>query len=145
MEVTQRLKQNLWARFGTTTWPAEWDGHVYGGGKLSQRYWEYFQAAELLDLDRESIVLDIGGGSPITGAGFFASLLATQIKKVIIIDPNVSASIDCPSNIEFIRRNASEEELLSIFIDRPEITHISCVSVFEHIPPSVREPMVRAI
>lgn len=145
MSITQRLKRELWRRYGSKETPAEWDGNVYGGGKLSQRYWEYFKCIELLELEPDSIVLDIGGGSPVTGAGFFASLLATESRKVVIIDPNIAPNVSAPANVEFIRKNATEEELLSVFADRPEISHVACVSVFEHIHPSVREPAVRAI
>lgn len=78
--ITQRLKQELWHRFGSKEHPAEWDGHVYGGGKLSQRFWEYFKAIELLSLDANSIVLDIGGGSPQTCTFLdLLRLLAPQI------------------------------------------------------------------
>ncbi len=65
--MTNKLKAELWKRFGSKAHPAEWDGHVYGGGKLSQRFWEYFKAVELLELDGDSVVVDIGGGSPVTG------------------------------------------------------------------------------
>jgi hypothetical protein len=145
VSITQILKLELWRRYGSKATPAEWDGNVYGGGKLSQRYWEYFKAIELLELEPDSIVLDIGGGSPETGAGFFAALLATEIRKVIIIDPNIAPNVSAPGNVEFIRKNATEQELLSVFASRPEISHVACVSVFEHIQPSVREPAVRAI
>lgn len=145
MSITKRLKRELWRRFGSPETPSEWDGSVYGGGKLSQRYWEYFKAAELLELGPDSVVLDIGGGSPQTGAGFFAALLATEIQKVIIIDPNIAPQVAAPANVEFIRKNATEQELLAVFAEHPEITDVACVSVFEHIDPAIREPAVRAI
>ncbi len=143
--VTQKLKAELWQRFGDSKYPAEWDGNIYGGGKLSQRFWEYFKAIELLELDENSVVLDIGGGSPITKAGFFASLLSTAVKTVIIMDPNIADNVGTSSNIQFISKDSDYDGLCKLLIERPEITHIASVSVFEHIPPDIREGMVRAI
>jgi hypothetical protein len=145
MTVTKQLKAELWKRFGSQNHPSEWDGNVYGGGKLSQRFWEYFIGVELLEIDSNSVVLDIGGGSPVTGMGFFSSLLSTAAKKVIILDPNIGNTEAAPKNLEFVKRNASYDELKSVFVDYPEITHVSSISVFEHIPPPIREGMVTAI
>lgn len=145
MNQTQQLKSELWRRFGSRDAPSEWDGNVYGGGKLSQRFWEYFKAVELLDLDSESIVLDIGGGSPVTGVGFFSALLATAVKKVYVFDLNIALSATAPDNMEFVRSLASYDTLRAFSEARPEITHISSVSVFEHIEPTIREGMVRAV
>jgi hypothetical protein len=145
MDATRRLKAELWRRFGAEGHPAEWDGRVYGGGKLSQRYWEYFRAVELLDLDDTSVVLDIGGGSPITGMGFFASLLSTVARKVVVLDPNVGDTSTAPENAEFVRSNGSYDVLKSLLSSRSDITHVASVSVFEHVEPAVREGMVRAI
>ena len=72
--LTNKLKKLLWERFGSADYPAEWDGRVYGGGKISQRWWEYFQAIEYLELYEGAVVLDIGGGSPATGLSFLVSL-----------------------------------------------------------------------
>jgi len=144
MTVTRKLKAELWKRFGSKENPSEWDGNVYGGGKLSQRYWEYFKGAELLNLDENSVVLDIGGGSPVTGMGFFSALLGSVIKKVIIIDPNIHEHAVPQANVEFVRRNASYEELKQLFQSRPGITHVSCISVFEHIESEARNGIVRA-
>ncbi len=102
----RNLKAELWRRFGNREYPAEWDGRVYGGGKLSQRFWEYFEGVELLDPSPESVVLDIGGGSPVTGAGFFSSLLASAVKKVLILDPNVAADAKPAANIEYLGATA---------------------------------------
>jgi hypothetical protein len=55
---TDFIKRELWKRSGTSQFPFEWDGNMYGGGKLSQRFLEYFKAVEMLDLDNDSIVLD---------------------------------------------------------------------------------------
>jgi hypothetical protein len=105
--VGSNLKKILWQRFGSPDHPAEWDGRVYGGGKLSQRFWEYFKAVELLDLHTDAVVLDIGGGSPATGLGFFSSILAQGAKGVVIMDPEVGqARCDDPS-VTLIPRYAS--------------------------------------
>jgi len=143
--ITQKLHSELWRRFGTLEHPAEWDGHVYGGGKLSQRYWEYFKAIELLDLHEESVVLDIGGGSPITGAGFFASLLSTAVKEVIIFDSQIAQHAIAPENVRFERHHADFATLLPYLADNPSITHVSCVSVLEHIPAITREGIMGAL
>ena len=90
MNTTLQLKKELRHRFDSAEHPAKWDSRIYGGGKLSQRFWEYFKALELLGLTESSVVLDIGGGSPVTGMGFFAGLMATVAKKVIVLDPNVA-------------------------------------------------------
>jgi len=143
--MKQSLKLELWKRFGSKRYPAEWDGNIYGGGKLSQRYWEYFKTIDLLNISADSVVLDIGGGSPTTGIGFFAELLATAARKVLIMDPILPLNRTAPANIEFIRKEGSYEEMKALFIDHPEITHISCISVFEHIESTLREEMVRAV
>jgi len=143
--MKELLKKELWKRFGSEKYPAEWDGNIYGGGKLSQRYWEYLKAIDLLNIDRNSIVLDIGGGSPVTGVGFFADLLATVAKKVLIMDHNINSKATAPQNIEFVRESASFEKMKALLIAHGEITHISCISVFEHIESSLREGIVHAI
>ena len=145
MPLTKQLKAKLWRQYGCQETPAEWDGQVYGGGKLSQRFWEYFKVIELLELDENSVIVDIGGGSPATGLGFFGALLASAVKRVIVFDPNIAPNALEPENVEFVRKDASYEELSAFLAHRPEITHISCISVFEHIEPAVREGVVRAI
>ncbi len=145
MHLTERLKQELWRRFGTQEHPAEWDGLVYGGGKLSQRYWEYFQSIEWLALTEDSVILDIGGGSPVTGMGFFSSLLATVAKQVIVMDPNIQPDAIPPPNVTFVREPADYDGLARLLKAHPELTHISCVSVFEHIEPRLREGLIRAV
>ena len=145
MNVTEHLKRELWRRFGDPNFPAEWDGHVYGGGKLSQRYWEYFKAVELLDLDSSSVVVEIGGGSPATGVGFFANLLASRIRRVIVVDPNLIPAVPLPANVETIPSNATPDVLRRLFAAQPDITHVACVSVLEHVPDADREAMMAAI
>ena len=143
--VTKRLHAELWNRFGREKYPAEWDGRSYGGGTLSQRYWEYFKTIELLDLTSESVVLDIGGGSPETGVGFFASLIATAVKKVVVMDSNINeGSFGC-GNLEVFGHLADEKTLAEAFTRWPEISHVSCVSVLEHVPPDVRRSIMKGI
>lgn len=136
--MTAEIKKKLWKMYGSRQHPAEWDGNVFGGGKISQRFWEYLIAAEMLDLAADSVVLDIGGGK-----GFFAQMIAPFVKKVIILDEDQSDDTARISNIECIRQNATAESL-SVVITK-KITHISCISVFEHIRDSVREQIIRDI
>ncbi len=143
--VTKALKIELWKRFGTKEYPAEWDGFVYGGGKLSQRYWEYFKAIEMLDLQSDSVVLDIGGGSPVTGVGFFPSLMSKHVKKVIIMDKNIDNIKDVPPNIELVKNHASAKTLQEMLTKNDNITHVSCVSVLEHVEQPLREELVKTI
>jgi cyclopropane fatty-acyl-phospholipid synthase-like methyltransferase len=143
--TTDRLKAELWRRFGSAAYPAEWDGKYYGGGRLSQRFWEYLKAIELLDLDRRSVVLDIGGGSPLTGVGFFSSLLAEEVERVITMDPSIAPDAVAPQNVQLNRSAAGYDELRAVLAAHPQITHVVSVSVFEHVEPKVRLGMVRAI
>ncbi|MFA5337410.1 MAG: class I SAM-dependent methyltransferase [Candidatus Omnitrophota bacterium] len=149
-ELTEKIKSELWAKFSTKDFPSEWDGRNsniknYCGGKLSQRFWEYFKAIELMDLDQNSVVLDIGGGSPDTGVGAFALLLSKYIKKIIVMDPNLGEMKGLFHNIELAKKNANCEELKALFAANPDITHVVSISVFEHIEPSLRAEIVEAI
>ncbi|WP_433967712.1 hypothetical protein [Tunturiibacter gelidiferens] len=143
--LTEKLKAALWQAYGAVNSPAEWDGNIYGGGKLSQRFWEYHQAIELLDLTPDSVVLDIGGGSPITGAGFFTTVIAPYVKEVHVLDVNVGEGRGCLPNIIFHRNLGSYESLAQLLKQNPQITHIASVSVFEHIPDEIRRGMTKAI
>jgi hypothetical protein len=142
--VTAALKQELWRRFGTAAHPAEWNGLLYGGGKISQRFWEYFIGVELLGLDEQSVVLDIGGGSPVTGYAFFAELVAPFVRKVVLLDPQLDGNPRA-SNITFVRRPASYAEIGSVLAAHPDVTHVCSLSVFEHIEPAVRRDIVRGV
>ncbi|MHA1280349.1 MAG: hypothetical protein ACTSQ8_24515 [Candidatus Helarchaeota archaeon] len=144
-DLTEKIKIELWRRFSTKDYSAEWDGYIYGGGKLSQRFWEYFKAVELLDLNKDSIVLDIGGWSSMTGVGFFTMLLYQYIKRVIIMDPHCNCIEELPSNIELVKERASSESLKNLFMANPDVTHIVSISVFEHIDSSIREGIVKTI
>ncbi len=143
--LTEKLKAALWQAYGDVNSPAEWDGNIYGGGKLSQRFWEYHQVIELLDLTPDSVVLDIGGGSPITGAGFFTTVIAPYVKEVHVLDVNVGEGKSRLPNIIFHRNLGNYESLAQLLKQNPQITHIASVSVFEHIPDEIRRGMTKAI
>ena len=143
--LTQKLKAALWQRYGHPDYPAEWDGKVYGGGKLSQRFWEYHTAIELLELKPDSVVLDIGGGSPVTGAGFFTRVIAPRVREVHVMDINIGEPKDVSPKVKFHRSLADHGTLTKLFQENPQITHVVCISVFEHIPHEIRCGMVKAI
>lgn len=145
--LTNTMKKLLWQRYGSQQYPAEWDGIHFGGGggKLSQRFWEYFRAIELLDLDKNSVVLDIGGWSNDQGAGFLGRILAQAVKKVIIIDPSIKDHNEIPANMELISDDASMTSLKKIFETHPDLTHVVSVSVMEHIQTLLRKEIVDAV
>ena len=142
--TTELLKMELWKQYWTKEIPSEWDGRIYGGGKLSQRFWEYHKTIEMLDLHKDSVLLDIGGGSPEHGTGFFTGIAANYISKVIILDSNANVEKNKFKNVEIIPQNANYD-LLKKILSENKITHISCISVFEHISDEVRIDMVKAI
>jgi hypothetical protein len=142
--LTIRLKQALWRRFGHPDHPAEWDGAVYGGGKISQRFWEYFKAIELLDITDDTVLLDIGGGSPATGLSFFPRLLASCGISVFVLDTNFGTAPDVPENVELIHGLADRETLAkALATHRP--THVSCISVIEHASPEQQRGIFDAV
>jgi hypothetical protein len=145
MNLTEKLKAALWRCYGDPSYPAEWDGKTYGGGKLSQRFWEYHQTIELLELTSDSVVLDIGGGSPAIGAGFFTRVIAPHVKEVHVMDVNIGELKEPASNIVFHRSLANYESLSKLLKKNPQITYVACISVFEHIPHEVRCGMVKAL
>ena len=131
MSLTQKLKRALWARHGAVDTPSEWDGRVYGGGKISQRFWEYFRAIELLDLDEGDKIIDIGGGSPATGLSFFSRLLADAGLDITILDINFGDERDIPQNVSLVR-SLADRETLSRVLKNGKFDKMSCVSVLEH-------------
>ena len=143
-DVTKKLKKELWQVFGDPKRPAEWDGNIYGGGKLSQRYWEYAQTIEYLELDENSVLLDIGGGSTKTGYSFFATLVSKYIKEVHILDPNIEFEEKEKGNIKYIKEPATYEKLKDVFAGTT-FTHVSCISVFEHIPDEIRNGIIKGV
>ena len=143
--LTEQLKSELWKRFGTREHPAEWDGYVFGGGKLSQRYWEYFKVLDYLDLTEQSVVLDIGGGSHKTGMGFFSSLISRYVQRVIVLDPCIAEEAKASENVLFLRHYASYEVLKELLQFRAKVTHIVLISVFEHIELPTGRQIIKAI
>lgn len=143
MNYQEAMKRLLWKYYGTEGSPAEWDGNVYGGGKFSQRFWEYFKMIEYLDdLTPYSVILDIGGGSPKTKSAFFLNLLLDIGMKVIVLDPEAHGkSVD---QYQLIARKAEPDVLESIFL-QDVVTHITCISVLEHMMPLERRMMFEAI
>jgi hypothetical protein len=132
MTLTDRLKSRLWAWYGTEQRTAEWDGRVYGGGKISQRYWEYFIVIEMLELSTGAVVLDIGGGSPALGLSMFPRLLAAAGIRVIVLDVNFGTLKQGDVENVTLLNGLADYATLSDAIKRFSPTHISCVSVLEH-------------
>jgi hypothetical protein len=143
-DLTAALKQELWRRFGDARYPAEWDGIVYGGGKLSQRFWEYFIAVQMLRLHSDAVVLDIGGGSPVTGGAFFTELIAGFVRKIVVLDPNAVGSATA-RNVVAIARPATYAEIQRVLAEHDDVTHVCSLSVFEHIEPAIREEIIRGV
>jgi len=143
--LVRPMKIKLWQRFGNPEFPAEWDGHVYGGGKISQRFWEYFKMIEYLDLSPGSRVLDIGGGSPKTGVSFFPQLLASFPElHVGVLDTQFGSATDLPDNIALLSGLANKQ-VLSDAICYYQPTHISCISVMEHARPAEQRGIFEAL
>lgn len=139
------IHAELWRRFGDIQYPAEWDGNTFGGSRLSQRFWEYHAMARLLELEPESAVLDIGGYSQHAGGCFFADLLSKFVQSVIVVDPSASERTPAtPANIEIVREPADHDTISRLLTTR-RVSHISCISVFEHIAHDVRQGIIAAI
>ena len=138
--VTGELLSLLWQRYGDAQHPAEWDGLNYGGSKMSQRFWEYMRAIQLLALDPESSVMDIGGGSIRTQSGFLAEILAEKISLVIVLDGNVEPSYE-KLNICYLQQFADENSLSNL--KDSGFSHIVSISALEHIDPQLRHEIMR--
>ena len=117
------LRQTLWSWWGQPGHPAEWDGRYYGGGKGSQRFWEYLWALGQLPPCRR--ILDVGAGQSL----FLPDLLSTQIDEVWAVDPQIPPS----------RQNARyRAQTLSDFVNQDvarmvDFDCVTCISVLEHI------------
>ncbi len=144
MSLTPKLKKELWRRFGNPDFTAEWDGIVYGGGKISQRSWEYFKTIELLNLEPGARILDIGGGSPATGLSFFPRLLASVELEVAVMDTNFGDRQNIPPNVRLIEALAERTSLSDVIRDYKP-THVSCVSVLEHASEDQQAGIFQAI
>lgn len=142
-DLTQRLKRELWLRYGTAAHPAEWDGVYMAGGHISQRFWEYFITIEMLGLTEESTVIDIGGGNNIEGgAGFFSRVLASAGVKVVVVD---RCEPVVPVENVVIENCFADRETLGSLIRKYNPTHISCVSVLEHASEDQQRGIFHAI
>jgi hypothetical protein len=146
MRLTARLKQQLWHWYGSGQFPAEWDGEVGGGGKISQRFWEYFIAIEMLDLCSGAVIVDIGGGSPATGINLFPRLLASAGVQVIVFDVNVGhgAVQETVPNLSLEYGLADYKSLCEALVKYTP-THLSCISVLEHASPFQQRGIFDAI
>lgn len=142
---SKELKQLLWSKHGTRENPAEWDGFVYGGGKISQRFWEYFVSIEMLELQAGSVLMDIGGGSPATGVSMFPKLIAEAGIQLIVVDQDFgSQQHEVPHNVT-LEQCAADQETLTALIRKHNPTHISCISVLEHASLQQQQGIFSAI
>ena len=145
---TQLILQDLWRKYGSFELPAEWDGNVYGGGKLSQRYWELLTTVRYGEFGPDSVVLDLGGsGEGVDkekwhGAGFLARLLAPHVRQVWVADP--ACSDGTYANVACIKACAFEptSKWIKAELAMRTVTHVTCVSVLEHIPQPERLRML---
>lgn len=113
-EIVLTLQQRLWEWWGDPAHPGEWDGRE-GGGKGSQRFWEYLWA--LNHLPPSTRILDVGSGS-----GFFPDLLRTGVYVAESVDP-VTDGVD--------HYQMTLEEYL--VIGARSWGCVTCISVLEHV------------
>jgi hypothetical protein len=126
--MKQNLQKLLWQRWGDKAHPAEWDGNVYGGGKVSQRMWEYFWAIDQMDngFDWRKCV-DVGSGP----TQFFPNLLRADERVVTSIDPAISTQNDDHGmNLsDWVMNNQNKALLYDC---------VFAISVLEHVPENER-------
>lgn len=130
---TKRLKAKLWQEYGGTHY-AEWSEN-----KVTQRLWEYLRTIDLLELTEDSRLLDIGGG----GTGFFAHLVSPFIAEMHVMDENALDRKD--EKVVWHAGMAAYDTLAPLLARFPKLSHISCVSVFEHAPDAQRIGISEAI
>lgn len=133
LDLTERLKATLWREYGGRFY-AEWSEH-----KITQRYWEYLRTIDLLGLSENSVVLDIGGG----GTGFFALILSRFVREVHVMDEHKPDHRQ--TETVWHAGLAAYDSLKRVLARNKQITHISCVSVFEHAPEAQRIGIIKAI
>lgn len=118
----ERLKRLLWERWGRPEFPAEWDGINYGGGKGSQRYWEYLWVVTQLT-GHEERLLDVGAGPKL----FLPRLLTEVLSHVEAVDPELPAG----------DAHHHPASLGAWMMQNPGLIHqfdcVTCVSVVEHV------------
>jgi hypothetical protein len=120
-----KLKRLLWERWGSSGFPAEWDGLRHGGGKGSQRYWEYLWVLDQLAGDERS-VLDVGAGL----TQFLPRLFREAFQRVEAVDPELPHDGPLDHRMELGTWIAADPAALERF------DCVTCVSVVEHL----REP-----
>jgi|SRR6185295_491275 len=116
------LKSLLWDRWGTAEYPAEWDGQHYGGGRGSQRFWEYLWVIDQLS-GHERHVIDVGAGPNL----FLPKLLGEAFPRVEAVDPElrVRDARHHPCDLRgWVDRYPSEVS---------RVDCVTCVSVVEHV------------
>ena len=131
--MRNEVLERLWEVWGTPGWRAEWDG-VRGGGRLSQRFWEYFWVIDRADFKDDSVVLDVGSGSTL----FLPKLLAGFVKEVIAYDPESPDALI--EKVTVIKEDFGPENIL-----RRPYTHVLCVSVFEHVDNPDKPELLKAL
>jgi hypothetical protein len=109
------LQQRLWEWWGAPDHPAEWDGRE-GGGKGSQRFWEYLWVIN--HLPQGVRVLDVGSGETF----FFPHLLRERDQRVVSIDPATNGAHHFSMTLE---------EFVT-FCTAPWDC-VTCISVLEHV------------
>lgn len=112
------LQQLLWERWGSAEHPAEWDGRELGGGKGSQRFWEYLWALDRVG--NAGSILDIGGGQQ----AFFANLLSAVMDDVSVVDPLIEDGMG--------RFAMTLDQFAAGYVVR-KYDLITCISVLEHV------------
>lgn len=121
--VMNALKCLLWDRWGSQEFPAEWDGINYGGGKGSQRYWEYLWVVNQLD-GTEHRILDVGAGPTL----FLPKILEQGFQHVEAVDPTLRIEDDRHHRSDLRTWISNNEESVRRF------DCVTCVSVVEHTP-----------
>lgn len=104
--------QVLWERWGDPAHPAEWDGRE-GGGRGSQRFWEYLWAINRIRQMKPRSVLDVGCGKN----SFLCRLLHDSGIDIIGMDPEIGTL-------------PLEEWVLH---DKVTTDVVTCISVLEHV------------
>lgn len=119
----KELKKELYSRWGDIKYPSEWDGNFFGGGKGSQRFWEYLWTIEQLNSSKK--IFDVGCGQ----SKFFPRLLEKNIAYVYACDPQIE--YEKGRNTVYIK--GTLEECFDKIPYNNNFNTITCVSVLEHI------------
>ena len=121
--IKNDLKKELFNRWGDKDYPAEWDGNHFGGGKCSQRYWEYLWAIDKVN-EVPTRCIDIGCGKD----RFFPRILENVLKyNVFAVDPEV------PSQKNYFQTDLSGLLRTEKDFVKQNFDYIFCISVLEHV------------